>query len=116
MLIYTPYATNTARSLFKMSVGFILSPLFTLPSITLVLDFLLSHADLGKTVLTDLTNSCLLLKAILLAIQISLPKTLLSWCNYFPEICRQSGTGKKNPPGLSFHGHSFLSVFSNKLS
>ena len=77
-------------------------PLFTLPSIILVLDFLSFHADRGRTVLTDLTDSCLsLLKAILLAItRLVFLKHYFLGVITFLEIFRQSGTGKKHlaPP------------------
>lgn len=86
---------------------FILSSLLSLSSIT-PSKTLASHADHGRTLGHDLTDSCLCTKSCPAHhYQIHLPQTLLSWCNYpprDPEIVRHRGEKKTTkhlaPPSI----------------
>lgn len=102
MLIYTPFASTHCKFLFKVSVGFILSFIFPLLSITLLQDFLSSHADQGRTLLTDLSDSSLsLLKAILLIITL-----LTSLKHYFVYIITFLEIFRQVPASTLLHQHS----------
>lgn len=114
MLICTTYATNTAKSHFKMPLASF-CPLYLHyyhPSPRL---FIFSHRswqdcpNWSHWLLSFSAESNLACHY-----QISFPKTLLSWCNYLPRGLQTVRRWKK-PPGPTFHSHAFLSTLSNKL-
>lgn len=112
-----PFSHQTLSSL-SLNVDFILFSLFPLPYTTLVQDFVFSHVDYGRTLLTNLTDSCLsLLKAILLTITrlISLKQYFLNVIT-FPEILKIDNQAlKKYHLAPTLQSHSFLPTLSNKL-
>lgn len=116
MLIGTPLAPNTVKSLFERWLHFVLFISTTIYHSSP--GFLIFSCRLQQDLLTNLTDSCLsLLKAILLTITrlISLKQYFLNVIT-FPEILKIDNQAlKKYHLAPTLQSHSFLPTLSNKL-